>query len=282
MVGRNRLILTLVFSVLLLLLLAATNAHADSGGVHVVRSGETLASIARQYGVSASALARANGIANPDLIRVGQRLVIPGGSSGGSSGGSAPRPTSRTYTVRAGDTLNAIAQRFGVSAASIAAANGLANPNSIRIGMVLRIPGGSGGGATGPAAPSGAGTRFIADISSQHCWLYKNGVLIGDWVCSSGRKGARTMTGTFRVQSKLQRAWGSTWNFWMPYWLGIYWAGKTENGIHGLPYNPSNGRKTWAGMVGTPITFGCIMLDDANAKKLWEVAYIGMPVIIRP
>jgi lipoprotein-anchoring transpeptidase ErfK/SrfK len=88
------------------------------------------------------------------------------------------------------------------------------------------------------------------------------------------------MTGTFRVQSKYQRAWASTWNFYMPYWLGIYWAGKIENGIHGLPYNPTNGRKTWAGMVGTPITFGCIMLDDANAKKLWDVAYIGMPVII--
>jgi LysM repeat protein len=277
------LILTLVFSVLLLLLLAATNADADSGGVHVVRSGETLASIARTYGVSASALARANGISNPDLIWVGQRLAIPGRTGGAATGGSAPKPAARAYTVKAGDTLNAIAQRYGVSAASIAAANGLSNPNNIRVGMVLRIPAGGGGGAVaGPAAPSRAGTRFVADISAQHCWLYKNGALVGDWVCSSGRKGARTMTGTFKVQSKLQRAWGSTWNFWMPYWLGIYWAGKTENGIHGLPYNPSNGRKTWAGMVGTPITFGCIMLDDANAKKLWEAAYIGMPVIITP
>ncbi|MCU0507200.1 MAG: LysM peptidoglycan-binding domain-containing protein [Anaerolineae bacterium] len=277
--GRTRLILTFVFSVLLLLLLAATNADADSGGVHVVRSGETLASIARNYGVSASAIARANGISNPDLIRVGQRLVIPGGGS--SSGGTVAKPAARTYVVKAGDTLNAIARRFGVSAASLAAANGLSNPNNIRIGMTLRIPSG-GGAVAGPAAPSGAGTRFVADLSAQHCWLYKNGKLIGDWVCSSGRKGARTMPGTFKVQSKLQRAWGSAWNFWMPYWLGIYWAGKTENGIHGLPYNPSNGRKTWAGMVGTPITFGCIMLDDVNAKKLWEVAYIGMPVIIQP
>jgi LysM repeat protein len=280
-VGRVRLIVTLVFSVLLLLLLTAANADADTGGGHVVRAGETLASIARNYGVSASALARANGISNPDFIRVGQRLVIPGRSSG-SSGGSAAKPTARTYTVRAGDTLNAIARRFGVSTASLAAANGIANPNRIRIGMVLRIPAGGSGGATGPASPSGAGTRFVADLSAQRCWLYKNGTLIGDWACSSGRKGARTMTGTFRVQSKLQRAWGSTWNFWMPYWLGIYWAGKTENGIHGLPYNPSNGRKTWAGMVGTPITFGCIMLEDANAKKLWDAAYIGMPVIIQP
>lgn len=266
---------------LLLLLLAATNAHADSGGVHVVRSGETLASIARQYGVSASALARANGITNPDLIWAGQRLVIPGGSSGSSSGGGSSGSAARTYTVKQGDTLNAIAQRYGVSAAALAAANGLSNPNNIRIGMVLRIPAGGSGGSTAPST-SGAGTRFVADLSAQHCWLYKNGALIGDWVCSSGRKGARTVPGAYRVQSKLSRAWGSAWNFWMPYWLGIYWAGKTENGIHGLPYNPSNGRKTWAGMVGTPITFGCIMLDDGHAKQLWDVAYIGMPVIIQP
>ena len=65
-------------------------------------------------------------------------------------------------------------------------------------------------------------------------------------------------------------------------WLGIYWSGRIENGIHGLPYNPSTGRKTWAGMVGVPITFGCIMLDDANAKTLFDVAYIGMPVVILP
>jgi hypothetical protein len=34
--------------------------------------------------------------------------------------------------------------------------------------------------------------------------------------------------------------------------------------------------------VGTPITYGCVMLDDVQAKALWDVAYIGMPVIIQP
>lgn len=274
-----RVTLILVLSVLILLLFAVT-ASAQSGGTHVVRSGETLASIARQHGVSASALARANGIANPDLIRVGQRLVIPSGSAA-KPPASGAATAGGSYVVRSGDTLNKIAQRFGVSASALAAANGLSNPNRIIVGMRLRIPGSSGGGAVaGPAPAKAAGTRFVADISSQHCWLYKGGVLIGDWRCSTGRRGAGTMPGTFKVQSKLSRAWASTWSFYMPYWLGIYWAGSMENGIHGLPYNPNNGRKTWAGMVGTPITFGCVMLDDVNAKKLWETAYIGMPVII--
>jgi lipoprotein-anchoring transpeptidase ErfK/SrfK len=68
----------------------------------------------------------------------------------------------------------------------------------------------------------------------------------------------------------------------MPYWLGIYWAGGSENGIHGIPYNASTGWRLWEGYVGTPVTFGCILLDDANAKTLYDLAYLGMPVIVQP
>ncbi len=280
---RKRITLTFVLTLLALLLLAA-NAYADSGGTHVVRAGETLNSIASAHGVSAAALARANGISNPNLIKIGQRLVIPGGSSAASSSGGTASAGGAKYVVRSGDTLGSIAQRLGVSASALASTNGISNPDRIYVGMVLRVPGKSSGGtaaATGPAAPKVSGTKFVADISAQHCWLYKGGVLIGNWRCSTGRYGSPTMAGTFKVQSKIRNAYGSTWNFWMPYWLGIYWAGSTENGIHGLPYNKQTGRKTWAGLVGTKITFGCIMLDDANAKKLWETAYIGMPVVVQ-
>ena len=68
----------------------------------------------------------------------------------------------------------------------------------------------------------------------------------------------------------------------MPYWLGIYWAGASENGIHGLPWNASTGVQIWSGNVGTPITYGCVMLNNTHAKMLYDMAYIGMPVIIRP
>ena len=277
---RTRITLTFVLSLLALLLLA-TNAYADQGSTHVVRAGETLNSIAAQHGVSAAALASANGIRNPNLIKIGQRLVIPSGSAAKPSAKPSAKPAAKTYVVRNGDTLNAIAQRLGVSASALAAANGITNPNRIYPGMTLRVPGGSSGAVAGPAAPKVSGTKFVADISAQHCWLYRGGVLIGNWRCSTGRWGSPTVPGTYKVQSKIRNAYGSTWNFWMPYWLGIYWAGSTENGIHGLPYNKQTGRKTWAGLVGTPITFGCVMLDDVNAKKLWETAYIGMPVVIQ-
>ncbi len=53
------------------------SAAPDESTVHIVRRGETLYSIARSYGVSMWAIARANGITNPNRIYAGQRLVIP-------------------------------------------------------------------------------------------------------------------------------------------------------------------------------------------------------------
>jgi LysM repeat protein len=50
--------------------------------IHIVRPGETLSQIARQYGVSVDALTAADGIADPHLIKIGQELIIPGPASG--------------------------------------------------------------------------------------------------------------------------------------------------------------------------------------------------------
>jgi LysM repeat protein len=257
---------------------AATTA---SGRVYTVKRGDTLGSIARSLGVSSSAIVQANGISNPDLLYVGQKLVIPGGSSTGGSSAPAPRPTANTtYTVKAGDTLGQIALKYGTTAAAIARANGLSSPDLIRVGMRLVIPA-SGRSAPAPA-PTGKASRLVVSISQQHCWLYQGSAVVGSWACSTGRRGWPTRPGTFKIQSKLPRAYGSTWNIMMPYWLGIYWAGSSENGIHGLPWNATSGRRTWDGLVGTRITYGCVMLNDAPAKLVWNMAYIGMPVIIKP
>lgn len=110
-----------------------------SGIVHVVRTGQTLYSIARMYGTTVWAIVAANHIANPNLIYVGQRLCIPGGAPPPPpSGGSI-------YIVRRGDTLYSIARRFGVSLQALITANHIRNPNLIYVGQRLIIPGTSGG-----------------------------------------------------------------------------------------------------------------------------------------
>lgn len=135
---RTRYAKVLLPVVLLLVLLVLPPAVHASGQIHIVRSGENLYRIALRYGTTIQAIARANGIHNPSLIYVGQRLIIPGGGGGywsGYSGGCRC-----TYVVRRGDTLSAIAWRHGTSVWTLVRMNGLANPNYIWAGQRLCVP----------------------------------------------------------------------------------------------------------------------------------------------
>ena len=102
-------------------------------GECIVEAGDTLGSIAAQFGTSWQAIAALNGLANPDLIHPGQVLKLPGS-------GAAPAPSSPAECiVEAGDTLSGIGAQFGVPWQRIAALNGLTDPNTIYPGQVLRL-----------------------------------------------------------------------------------------------------------------------------------------------
>jgi LysM repeat protein len=141
------------FVVVLALLVALLSismiaTQAQNQQTHTVQAGETLYRISLRYGVTLTALVQANSIANPNLIFVGQVLIIP---TGGTTpppatpvpGGNPPPATGQTYVVQRGDTLGSIARRFGTTYQAIAAANGIANPNLIYVGQTLRISGGT-------------------------------------------------------------------------------------------------------------------------------------------
>lgn len=130
------------------------------------------------------------------------------------------------------------------------------------------------------AAPSYAGSKYIlVDISEQRMYVYENEQLIYSFVASTGINNS-TRTGLFHVQSKYPNAYGATWNIWMPSWLGIYYAGGLENGIHALPILP-NGAELWAGYLGHPISYGCVVLGSYEAGVLYNWAEIGTPVEIQ-
>jgi LysM repeat protein len=128
----KRLIAAIVLAVVALSFAAPVLAWG--GTMHVVGWGETLSSIGRWYGVSPWAIAQANGLANPNYVQWGQRLIIPTGYY------PAPVPGYGWYRVRYGDTLYRIAWRYGVDLWSLARANGIYNLNRIYAGQVLRIP----------------------------------------------------------------------------------------------------------------------------------------------
>ncbi len=261
---------------------STSGAVATSSGTYIVRPGDTLWAIATRHGTTIAAIKQANGLAS-NVIYTGQRLVISGSSGATTRTGTASASSgSQVYSVRRGDTLAAIAYRYGTTASAIARTNGLANPNYIYPGQQLRIPGGSGAVApaapAAPAAPGGA-KRIVVDLSSQRMYVYQNGQLLWNWVVSTGLPGRDTAVGHYKVLNKIPNAYASTWNLQMPYWLGIYWAGRLQNGIHALPIQ-SNGQRLWEGYLGQRVSYGCVILGTQNAATLYNWATVGTPVDI--
>jgi LysM repeat protein len=129
---RKMIIILAVVLILGLLTTAVSYASPPAYGpiYHYVRYGETLSSIGRLYGVNPYAIARANGIPNPNRIYAGQALLIPAYSP----------YYPRYHTVAYGETLLSIARWYGVSPWAIARANGIWNLNYIYAGQCLVIP----------------------------------------------------------------------------------------------------------------------------------------------
>ncbi len=254
---------------------AATENH-----VYMVQLGDTLSSVALYHGVTIWTLVQANDLANPHIIYAGQQLIIPAAAIVmpiQETPAPTPPPSDEveaTYTVRAGDTLYRIAQQHGTTANALAYLNGITNPSTIHVGQVIQLVG------EAPAAGVG-GKRIVVDLSEQHLYAYQGDLLLYSFTASSGAAPSYTRAGEFHVQSKIPNAYGATWNIWMPHWLGIYWAGGSENGIHALPIL-SNGQTLWAGYLGTPISYGCIVLGTYEAKLLYDWAEMGTPVTIQP
>jgi LysM repeat protein len=113
----------------------ATSAPPSSGPTaYVVQPDDNLFRIALRFNTTVEAIAEANGIANPRLIRVGQTLTIPAG------GGQQPPASGTTYVVQPGDNLFRIALRYNMSHRRLAEYNGITNPSNIYVGQVIQIP----------------------------------------------------------------------------------------------------------------------------------------------
>ncbi len=154
----------LAFSLLMLLALFGTAASAQGQTTYTVVPGDNLFRIALRFNTTIAAIASANGIANVNLIYAGQQLVIPSG------GGTTPPPPTfqpgagGSYTLARGDTLGAIARRFGTTYQNLAQLNGIANPNLIYAGQVLRISG-TNCPPTGPTATPVPGAPTPAPVT---------------------------------------------------------------------------------------------------------------------
>jgi LysM repeat protein len=144
-------LLVIVTLVLALGIVPASASPNELNVVHVVQRGETLSAIAVRYGVNMWTIASFNGITNPNRIYVGQRLVIPTGTSATTTG--------KVHVVQVGETLSSIGLRYGLDPWAIAKVNGITNLNHIYVGQRLVISAGatsgtSTGTSTQPSQPA--------------------------------------------------------------------------------------------------------------------------------
>ena len=127
--------------------------------------------------------------------------------------------------------------------------------------------------------PNSNNQYILVDISEQHLYAYESGELVFSFVASTGMNNS-TRVGVFSVLDKIPNAYGANWDIWMPDWLGIYWSGTLENGIHSLPIL-SSGARLWSGYLGTPISFGCVVLGVNESQLLYDWVQVGTPVEIQ-
>jgi murein DD-endopeptidase MepM/ murein hydrolase activator NlpD len=110
---------------------AGTSARASSGVVaHEIRAGETLDTLSLRYGVPVEQLVLANGLTDPLHVYAGQTIALPRTTDDNLT----------IHTIRAGETLSAIARRYGVTVDQIVQANGLLDRNDIQAGQQVVIP----------------------------------------------------------------------------------------------------------------------------------------------
>ncbi|MDR7663062.1 LysM peptidoglycan-binding domain-containing protein [Limosilactobacillus fermentum] len=127
---------------------ASTTATAT---YYTVQSGDTLSGIAVEYNTTTATLTSLNNLSNPNLIYVGQRLLVKSASTAAASSATSTATSTAsatstssttsatTYTVKSGDTLSSIASSHNTTTAALTSLNSLANPNLIYVGQVLKL-----------------------------------------------------------------------------------------------------------------------------------------------
>jgi LysM repeat protein len=122
-----------------LVLPGAAKGGDAKGGTVVVQPGETLSEIAERNGIGLQQLMRLNGIQNPAMVEAGRRLVVSGGSTAAGSGVRNSR--SFSYTVKEGETLSELAERYDTTVQLLLQRNRIGSPSELQAGSQLLIPG---------------------------------------------------------------------------------------------------------------------------------------------
>jgi LysM repeat protein len=140
---------------------------ADVTGVtpattYKVVSNDSLWKVAKKHGIGVDDLAKANNLRPSSPLKVGQKLIIPGkpSAAGSANGASGATSGTRTYTVKAGDSIGTIARKQGTTIAAIRSLNPQLKSDTLRAGQDLTIP------ASTASAPAAAPTTSSTPVAA--------------------------------------------------------------------------------------------------------------------
>src|SRR5438132_4307436 len=124
---------------------------SGGAGYHVVHPGDSLSGLAARNHTTVKALADANGIRDPNMIRIGQRLVIPGPDG---TAPAAAKGAPGTHIIQRGESLAQIAAAAHTTVAYLAAVNGMVDIHKLYVGAQLKLSGST-------ARPTGGGGVYV-------------------------------------------------------------------------------------------------------------------------
>ncbi|MEK1395385.1 LysM peptidoglycan-binding domain-containing protein [Limosilactobacillus fermentum] len=174
---------------------ASTTATAT---YYTVQSGDTLSGIAVEYNTTTATLTSLNNLSNPNLIYVGQRLLVKSASTAAASSATSTATSTAsatstssttsatTYTVKSGDTLSSIASSYNTTTAALTSLNSLANPNLIYVGQVLKL-------ANTTTASTSSTSSAASTSSSARTYTVKSGDTLSS-IASSYNTTTSTLT----------------------------------------------------------------------------------------
>jgi LysM repeat protein len=260
---------------------------ASTPTIHIVSRGETLASIAQQYGLTVEQLLQSNNLVNPNLIHAGQELTVwtsPTEVSAPDPNAAPPAEnpetvaSSTTHVVQPGEHLAQIARQYGVSWVAVAQANNISNADTIYSGQTLIIP------APGTVADLGiidapivaaptitVGRQIVVDLSDQRTYAYENGVLVRNVLVSTGLPGTPTVVGDFTIYHKYDSQTMSGPGYYLPGvpFVMYFYQGYSFHGTY------------WHNNFGMPMSHGCVNMPTPEAEWLYNFAEVGTPIHVQ-
>ena len=184
-----------------------------------------------------------------------------------------------THIVGPGETFSSIAFNYGMPYPWLQQANpGVGD--SLSVGQSLTIP--------SPdqflPLPVLRHKRIVISLSEQKLWAYENGAVKWEWTISSGIPSSPTSPGVYQIRSHQANAYAGNWDLWMPNFMGIYQpvpGADFMNGFHGFPTRHGS-NLLWTNSLGTPVTYGCILVGNDQMASLYDWGEAGVVVEIRP